>query len=118
MEGIVGQVLHGSARTTAAVRRAIQESQASLNRLAGQYGISPKTVTKWRKRTSRLLNSVCASKDIALNRASGNRESVNLLLYSGRHVRLCKTKQLLSRLASLMPQLRVARLSMTLRDEP
>jgi transposase-like protein len=48
----VGQVLHGSARTTAAVRRAIQDSQASLNRLASQYGINPKTVAKWRKRTS------------------------------------------------------------------
>lgn len=52
MGGIVGQVLHGSARTTAAVRRAIQDSQASLNRLAGQYGINPKTVAKWRKRAS------------------------------------------------------------------
>lgn len=50
--GIVGQVLHGSARTTAAVRRAIQDSQASLNHLAGKYGINPKTVAKWRKRTS------------------------------------------------------------------
>ena len=52
MGGIVGQVLHGSARTTAAVRRAIQDSQASLNHLAGQYGINPKTVAKWRKRAS------------------------------------------------------------------
>ncbi len=48
----MGQALHGSARTTAAVRRAIQESQASLNRLVGQYGINPKTVAKWRKRAS------------------------------------------------------------------
>jgi len=52
MGGIVGQVLHGSARTTAAVRRAIQDSQASLSRLAGQYGINPKTVAKWRRRAS------------------------------------------------------------------
>jgi len=48
----VGQLLHGSARTTAAVRRAIQHSQASLIELASQYGINPKTVAKWRKRTS------------------------------------------------------------------
>ncbi len=48
----MGQVLHGSARTTAAVRRAIPDSQASLNRVAGQYGINPKTVAKWRKRAS------------------------------------------------------------------
>src|ERR1700730_17653184 len=48
--GIMGQVLHGCARTTAAVRRAIQHSQKSLNELAEQYGINPKTVAKWKKR--------------------------------------------------------------------
>ena len=46
----MGQVLHGSARTTAAVRRAIQQSQASLRALARRYGVSPTTVQKWRKR--------------------------------------------------------------------
>lgn len=50
----MGQVLHGSARTTAAVRRAIQLSQESLNRLSARYGINPKTVAKWRKRESTL----------------------------------------------------------------
>ena len=40
----MGQVLHGSARTTAAVRRAIQHSQESLNKLADRYDINPKTV--------------------------------------------------------------------------
>jgi transposase InsO family protein len=48
----MGQVLHGSATTTAAIRRAIQHSQASLKALAGQFGINPKTVAKWRKRSS------------------------------------------------------------------
>jgi transposase InsO family protein len=48
----MGQVLHGSARTTAAVRRAIQHSQASLRALAKRYGINQKTVAKWKKRTS------------------------------------------------------------------
>lgn len=47
----MGQVLHGSASTTAAVRRAIQPSQESLNRLAERYDINPKTVAKWKKRT-------------------------------------------------------------------
>jgi IS30 family transposase len=47
----MGQVLHGSARTTAAVRRAIQTSQASIRSLAKQYGINPKTVAKWKQRT-------------------------------------------------------------------
>ena len=48
----MGQVLHGSARTTAAVRRAIQHSQESLRVLARRHGINPKTVSKWKKRGS------------------------------------------------------------------
>ena len=48
----MGQVLHGSARTTAAVRRAIQHSQESLAKLAAQYGLNPKTIAKWKKRAS------------------------------------------------------------------
>jgi transposase len=47
----MGQVLHGSARTTAAVRRTIQYRQESLNQLAKRYDINPKTVAKWKKRT-------------------------------------------------------------------
>jgi Integrase core domain len=48
----MGQVLHGSATTTEAVRRAIQNSQESLRALATRHGINPKTVAKWKKRTS------------------------------------------------------------------
>jgi transposase InsO family protein len=48
----MGQVLHGSATTTAAVRRAIQHSQESLRALAKRYGINQKTVAKWKGRTS------------------------------------------------------------------
>ena len=48
----MGQVLHGSATTTEAVRRAIQHSQASIRVLANCYGINPKTVVKWKKRDS------------------------------------------------------------------
>jgi transposase-like protein len=48
----MGQILHGSARTTAAVRRAIQRSQESLQALAVRHGINPKTVAKWRKRAT------------------------------------------------------------------
>jgi transposase InsO family protein len=48
----MGQVHHGSATTTAAIRRAIQNSQESLRALAGRYGINQKTVAKWKKRTS------------------------------------------------------------------
>ena len=46
----MGQVLHGSATTTEAIRRAIQHSQASLRALAKRHGINPKTVAKWKKR--------------------------------------------------------------------
>lgn len=47
----MGQILHGCARTTAAVRRAIQYSQESMNGLSERYSINPKTVAKWKKRT-------------------------------------------------------------------
>lgn len=46
----MGQVLHGSATTTHAVRAAIQRSQASIAALSRAYGLNPKTVAKWRKR--------------------------------------------------------------------
>jgi transposase InsO family protein len=48
----MGQVLHGSATTTEAVRRAIQNSQDSLRTLAKRYGINQKTVRKWRSRAA------------------------------------------------------------------
>ena len=48
----MGQVLHGSATTTEAVRRAIQNRQASLMVLAKRHGINPKTVAKWRRRVA------------------------------------------------------------------
>ena len=48
----MGQVLHGSATTTEAIRRAIQNSEESLRALSARYGINQKTVAKWRKRTS------------------------------------------------------------------
>ena len=48
----MGQVLHGSATTTEAVRRAIQHSQESLRSLARRYGVNQKTVAKWKKRSS------------------------------------------------------------------
>ncbi len=46
----MGQVLHGCATTTEAIRRAIQHSQESLRSLSRRYGINPKTVAKWKKR--------------------------------------------------------------------
>ncbi len=48
----MGQLLHGSATTTEAVRRAIQARQESVRALAKRHGISPTTVQKWRKRST------------------------------------------------------------------
>jgi transposase-like protein len=45
----MGQVLHGSATTTEAIRRAIQRSDESVRVLARCHGISPTTVQEWRR---------------------------------------------------------------------
>jgi len=47
----MGQVLHGSATTTHAIRAAIQRSKATAKALAERHGLNPKTVAKWKKRT-------------------------------------------------------------------
>ena len=46
----MGQILHGSATTTHAIRAAIQRSKAPLKELAARYGLNRKTVAKWRRR--------------------------------------------------------------------
>ena len=46
----MGQILHGSAKTTEATRRAIQHSQESIAKLAERHDLNPKTVAKWKKR--------------------------------------------------------------------
>ena len=61
----MGQVLHGSAHTTAAVRRAIQRSEASVRALAKRHGISPTTVQKWRKRATVFTASIRSAKKMA-----------------------------------------------------
>lgn len=48
----MGQILHGCATTTAALRRTIQNSQESLKQIARRYHINAKTVAKWRKRAT------------------------------------------------------------------
>src|SRR4051794_7754918 len=44
--------LHGSARTTPRVRAELQASQETARTLASHYGLNPKTVAKWRRRTT------------------------------------------------------------------
>jgi hypothetical protein len=48
----MGSVLHGSARTTPRVRAELQASQESSRALAARYSLDPKTVRKWRGRTT------------------------------------------------------------------
>jgi transposase InsO family protein len=48
----MGQVLHGCAKTTHAVRTELQRSKASVAALAERFGINPKPVLKWRNRAS------------------------------------------------------------------
>jgi hypothetical protein len=45
-------LLHGSARTTPRVRAELQASQEATRVLAARYGLNPKTVQKWRGRTT------------------------------------------------------------------
>src|SRR5690606_5887157 len=47
---IMGQLLHGCAKTTKAIRLSIKNSQESLRTLARKYSVNPKTVAKWKKR--------------------------------------------------------------------
>jgi transposase len=44
--------LHGSARTTPRVSAELQASQETTRSLAARYGLNPKTVAKWRHRTT------------------------------------------------------------------
>jgi hypothetical protein len=44
--------LHGSARTTPRVRAELQAAQGATRGLAARHGLNPKTVAKWRKRTT------------------------------------------------------------------
>ena len=48
----MGHVLHRSATTSEAVRRATQYTKESLRTLASRYGINQKTVAKWKRRSS------------------------------------------------------------------
>ncbi len=46
----MGQILHGCACTTGAVRQEIQNSKESVNALSERLGLNYKTVSEWRCR--------------------------------------------------------------------
>jgi hypothetical protein len=58
----MGQILHGCAKTTAAVRRAIQENKESIKALSEKYSVNLKTIRKW-KRRNHVHNSPMGPKD-------------------------------------------------------
>jgi hypothetical protein len=48
----MASVLHVSARTTPCLRAELQASKESTRALAARYNLNPKTVAKWRTRTT------------------------------------------------------------------
>ena len=48
----MASILHGSARTTPRIRAELQASKESARSLATRYDLNPKTVRKWRQRTT------------------------------------------------------------------
>jgi hypothetical protein len=106
----MGQVLHGSATTTEAIRRAIQHGQESLRALARRYGINQKTVAKWRGRTS-LADLPTGPKEARSTVLSAEEEAVivafragqQLVEYGVRDLRFFTSRHIRSSFASFMP---------------
>lgn len=48
----MGQVLHKRAKTTHCIRAEIQRSKATILELSAKYNVNPKTILKWKHRTS------------------------------------------------------------------
>jgi len=48
----MGQILHKRAKTTHAIRAEIQRSTASIQQLSKKYNLNPKTIMKWKHRSS------------------------------------------------------------------
>jgi IS30 family transposase len=48
----MGEILHGSAKTTPKIREEIFNSKESVKKLAEKYNLNPKTILKWKHRTS------------------------------------------------------------------
>jgi transposase len=48
----MGEILHGSAKTTPKIRKEIFESKESVAKLAKKYNLNPKTILKWKHRAN------------------------------------------------------------------
>ena len=84
----MGQILHGSAKTTHAVRAAIQRSKASIQELASRYDLNPKTVMKWRKRAFLSMMLLWGRRCLA-QRYSAPRRKLSLLRSAS--IRCCRS---------------------------
>ena len=48
----MGQILHKRAKTTHAIRTEIQRSPLTIKELSQKYSLNPKTVSKWKSRST------------------------------------------------------------------
>ena len=79
--------LHGSARTTPRIRAELQLATGSHRSLAKLYGINPKTVAKWRARTS-VLDEPMGPRDTARQHLSQEQEHLAIALRKQGHLSL------------------------------
>ncbi|MFC4928971.1 hypothetical protein [Delftia deserti] len=79
--------LHGSARTTPRIRAEFQLATGSHRSLAQLYGINPKTVAKWRARTS-VLDEPMGPRDRASQHLSQEQEHLAIALRKQGHLSL------------------------------
>jgi len=79
--------LHGSARTTPRIRSELQLATGSHRSLAKLYGINPKTVAKWRSRTS-VLDAPMVPRGRASQHLSQEQERLAIALRKQGHLSL------------------------------
>ena len=79
--------LHGSARTTPRIRAELQLATGSHRSLAQLYGINPKTVAKWRARTS-VLDEPMGPRGRASQHLSQEQEHLAIALRKQGHLSL------------------------------
>jgi transposase len=93
--------LHGSARTTPRIRAELQLATGSHRSLAKLYGINPKTVAKWRARTS-VLDEPMGPRDRASQHLSQEQEHLAIALRKQGHLSL---DDLMGQLLEMAPKL-------------
>ncbi len=112
----MGQVLHGSAATTRAVRAATRRSKATVAELAEQCHLNEKAVRKWRSRTSvedarmgpkQARSIVCVRSHCAEGWFQGMSSPRRVILWSGMRARVSASQASGSAPFSLAVSIRV-----------